>query len=505
MAADHPEGAVIRTRPRQGRVRTWAEFLALRGFAAVIRALPWARAQAVGRALGRLAFRWLRRRRAIALANLQAAFPDRTGGERTAAARAVFEQVGSTVTEFAWAARFDREALLRAVSIEGREHLDAALVRGRGVVIVSAHFGNWELTGLAVSALGCPLDVVGRALDNRLIDAWVNRERRRFGGRVINSKSPAALREMLRSLHENRAVALLLDQTVIGDRGVFVDFLGRLAYTHKVLALLARKTGATVLPVFALRAADGQTRVVIEPPLVLVTTPDRDADVLENTQRVSRVIERRIRERPELWMWLHDRWRKQPPAAAAAVFLDRDGTVSEEVGYIRRLEDLALIPGAAAAIRALNQRGIRTILVTNQSGIARGYYPEAFVRQVNDRLGALLAARGARLDAIYFCPHHPTEGSGPERRDCGCRKPRAGMVLAAVRDLGIDPRRAFVVGDKRVDIEMARRVGATGILVLTGYGAAELEHGAGTRPERVAKDLAEAVAMILEQVPAGTA
>ena len=143
-----------------------------------------------------------------------------------------------------------------------------------------------------------------------------------------------------------------------------------------------------------------------------------------------------------------------------AVFLDRDGTVTEEVGYVNHLDRLKLIPGAASAISRLNRAGILVILATNQAGVARGYFPEELVGQVHRRLEELLAQEGAHLVAIYYCPHHPQVGPPPYRKSCNCRKPAGGMLLEAAEKFSIDLSRSFMVGDKITDPITGMRLGA---------------------------------------------
>jgi D-glycero-D-manno-heptose 1,7-bisphosphate phosphatase len=169
----------------------------------------------------------------------------------------------------------------------------------------------------------------------------------------------------------------------------------------------------------------------------------------------------------------------------AAVFLDRDGTINEEIGYMDRMEKLRLIPGAAEAIRLINASGMKTAVVTNQSGIARGIFTESFVAETHARLGEMLRAEGASLDGIYFCPHHPTEGRGDYLRVCECRKPAPGLLFRAAAELDLDPARSYMVGDTLKDIEAGRRAGAQGILVRTGYGEeAAAELGPGKEPRK---------------------
>ena len=183
---------------------------------------------------------------------------------------------------------------------------------------------------------------------------------------------------------------------------------------------------------------------------------------------------------------------------AVAVFLDRDGTLIEEVGYLDRPERVQLYPWTVDAIRALNRAGLRTVMVTNQSGIARGFFTEDVVKRVHGRIADLLAAGGAHLDAYYYCPHHP-DGKVPEyARACECRKPGRALVDRAVAEFGIDPAASYAVGDRWFDVSLARTVGATGILVRTGYGADE-EHRApaGVAADAVVNNLAEAASWLL--------
>jgi D-glycero-D-manno-heptose 1,7-bisphosphate phosphatase len=178
-----------------------------------------------------------------------------------------------------------------------------------------------------------------------------------------------------------------------------------------------------------------------------------------------------------------------------AVFLDRDGTIAEEVGYLNHISRFRMFPFAADAIRRLNEAGLPVMVVTNQSGVGRGYFPEALVDEVHELMTRQLAAAGARLDAIYYCPHTSAEG-------CESRKPKPGMLERAAREHALDLKRSFVVGDRSADIELARNAGARGILVRTGYGEGELAwHVPKWRiqPDYVAQTLTEAADWILRQ------
>ena len=153
-----------------------------------------------------------------------------------------------------------------------------------------------------------------------------------------------------------------------------------------------------------------------------------------------------------------------------AIFMDRDGTINEEVEYLRRLDELRLFPFTAEAIRLINEHDLWAVVVTNQSGVARGFFDEAFVATVHDRINETLASQGARIDRFYYCPHHPTEGSGPYRMTRDCRKPQTGMLMKAADELGIDLSRSYLIGDTLEDMETARNAGVTGVPVQTGHG-----------------------------------
>lgn len=191
-----------------------------------------------------------------------------------------------------------------------------------------------------------------------------------------------------------------------------------------------------------------------------------------------------------------------PFAVRWGVFLDRDGTVTEEIGYANHPARLRLLPGAAEAIAALNRVGVPAILATNQAGVARGYFTEEVLFETLGHLGGLLGSLGARLDATYYCPHHPSSAFEAYRLACDCRKPGTGMLLQARGELGLDLSRSYVVGDKYSDVTFARAAGACGILVLTGYGLGELTYQRASwpsEPDHIAPDLPGAVDWILNR------
>jgi D-glycero-D-manno-heptose 1,7-bisphosphate phosphatase len=184
-----------------------------------------------------------------------------------------------------------------------------------------------------------------------------------------------------------------------------------------------------------------------------------------------------------------------------AVFLDRDGVINEEVNYLSEPDQLRLIPGAAEAIARLNQVGLPVIVITNQAGVARGYYPEAQIEVVHAALTHQLAQAGAHIDRFYYCPHHPTEGLPLYRMECNCRKPKPGLLLQARQDFDLDLQRCFVIGDNHSDIALSQSTGCRTVLVLTGHGARVWrEWREDFQPEHVAPDLSAAVAWVLKQI-----
>ncbi|MCI5188223.1 MAG: D-glycero-beta-D-manno-heptose 1,7-bisphosphate 7-phosphatase [Candidatus Electrothrix sp. AS4_5] len=186
-----------------------------------------------------------------------------------------------------------------------------------------------------------------------------------------------------------------------------------------------------------------------------------------------------------------------------AVFLDRDGTINEQMGYINHISRFILLPGAATAIRTLNEQNIPVVVVTNQSGLARGYFPPALLDAVHAQMERELAAQDAHIDGLYICPHHPEAKEEQFRKVCTCRKPQTGLLEQAAAELELDLTRSFMVGDRWSDLKCGNRVGATSVLVLTGYGQGDLEYigpEQEIQPDKIAEDLSEAVDWIIEQL-----
>lgn len=185
-----------------------------------------------------------------------------------------------------------------------------------------------------------------------------------------------------------------------------------------------------------------------------------------------------------------------------AVFLDRDGTINEQMGYINHLSRFVLLPGVPEAIRLLNKNNFLAIIVSNQSGVARGYFPIDLVHEVHEFLKASLKERGATIDGIFFCPHHPRGEVSEYGSACDCRKPKTGLIDMACESFDINLSNSYVVGDRYIDMELAHRIHLDGIMIKTGYGLGEIEHILPKKPIKpihIAGDLLDAVRWIIDR------
>ena len=315
-------------RPRRP-IRHRAEYLAVLAVQRLVRAMPRRWAAALGGGLGRLFHRWDDRRRNTAVRNVRAALPGRTDDEHRAIVASAFANVGRHVIELL---RFDAmrvEEMMALVEFEGAEHVEQALGAGRGAMFYTGHFGFWELHVMAHAVRFEPIVMVARTLDNPLLEAMIARVRTRVGTRVIPRQG--AVRGLLRGLLEHRSVGMMVDQHMQDRSAVTVKFLGRPAATTSAIAALALRTGAPVIPVFTVPRPGQRYRVVYEPP---VEMPDpRGADAVQVlTQRCTDVLESYVRRQPDLWLWMHRRWRlcdAPPDAAPRSDSADSPGVVAE--------------------------------------------------------------------------------------------------------------------------------------------------------------------------------
>ncbi len=261
--------------------------------------------------LGRFWFHLDAKHRRIALNNLKLAWGDELDESgRLDIARRNFVHLAKVMLELPYLRKLTPEKLGEIVTFRGLEHFNAALHKGKGVLVLASHFGNWEIMALAFSLQYRPINIVVRPLDNPLLDTLLTKIRTRGGNRMIAKKG--SVRKILRLLARGEVVALLIDQNLAWYDGVFVPFFKEIACTNKTLSSLALRTDAPVIPAYNIRERNSSYRIVVEPEVVLVRTGDTRGDIEENTARFNRIIERYVRRHPEQWLWVHQRWKTRP-------------------------------------------------------------------------------------------------------------------------------------------------------------------------------------------------
>jgi Kdo2-lipid IVA lauroyltransferase/acyltransferase len=291
------------------------EYWLVASVAFCIRNLPWGVVSAAGEALGTAFYSLDVPRRRVALDNLARAFPTRSLQERRAIAQRVFRHFGRMLFELLKFSTLSADEMLSRVEFEGAERARQAYAAGHGAFFLTAHFGCWETNGLVHALHLAPIGVMARALDNPLLHDLLERVRQCTGNWVIYRKG--GIRRTLRALESGQGVAILIDQHIHGADAVHVDFFNRPAATTTALAALALRTGAPVIPVFAIPTAPGRYRMVYEHAVEM--PPANSADpVREFTQRCTDVLEMYVRRYPELWLWMHRRWRDPGPGAGPA-------------------------------------------------------------------------------------------------------------------------------------------------------------------------------------------
>ena len=274
-------------------------------------ALPRKVSLCLARGVAVLAYRSLGHLRRTAARNLNLAFPHWTPERTRLVVRGVFQNFGRLLAEFSRLPKLNRDNISQVVVYDGFDHFAESLRRGNGTLFLTAHYGAWELCSFAHALYGHRLKFVVRPIDNPYLDRLVNAYRTASGNQVIPKKG--SLREMLRTLKRNEGVGILIDQNTTRDAGVFVDFFGLQACTTSVLAALALRTGATVIPgVLIWDSARKIHRLRFEPPVKIVQTGDSRADIVENTARFNKILEGLVRQHPDQWLWVHRRWKTRP-------------------------------------------------------------------------------------------------------------------------------------------------------------------------------------------------
>ena len=254
-------------------------------------------------------------RRIIALDNLHHAFPEKSEDEIVAIAKGVYRNFGILMAEFVEIPRLNAERVSRIMNIQGMENYVKAKAKNKGVIMLTGHFGNWELMAAVFPLVGDSMTVLYRPFDNPVIEDLVFRVRSSTGNRFIAAER--ALREMLKCLGSRKTLGLLIDQNWDRKESCFVEFFNRPACTSAGLAYLVLRTGAPVLPCFLSRQRDGTYLLQIGAELETIDTGDMEADIVANTQRYTDVIEEVVRRHPEQWFWVHQRWKTKPRSAGA--------------------------------------------------------------------------------------------------------------------------------------------------------------------------------------------
>jgi KDO2-lipid IV(A) lauroyltransferase len=288
------------------KIRHRFEYAAVAAVIEVVRWLPMQAVLAAGSFVGMTFYFFDRSHRRLAIKNLRAAFPLRSEDECRAIARGMFSHFGRLLTVLLKFSTLRREEMLALVEFEGEERVVAAHEEGRGVLLFTGHFGFWEINALVHALEIKPMAVLARPLDNPLLHDLLQSARQRTGNSVIYRRG--AIRRVLRALADNQAVAILIDQHIQTADAVYVDFFNRPAATTSALAALALRTGAPVVPVFALPQPGGRFRMVYEHAVEPPRGDDPDA-IRAFTQRCTDVLEMYVRRYPELWLWMHRRWR----------------------------------------------------------------------------------------------------------------------------------------------------------------------------------------------------
>ncbi|HET6488138.1 MAG TPA: lysophospholipid acyltransferase family protein [Syntrophales bacterium] len=276
----------------------------------LFRLIPLGVRRAIFKALFRLFYHASAKQRLIALHNLSRAYPEKSIDEIVEIAKGVYRHMGIVLAELFEMPFITRETLADWVTVEGLEHVEAALAKGKGVLSIVAHFGNWELMTVAVPMLIRPMQIIYRPLDSPIMDNLLGWSRTKHGNSLIPKGGSG--RRIIRLLKENNPIGILSDQNVDKNEGVFVDFFGRPACTSVGTAVLAMQSGAPVIPAFMPRMPDGRYKLIILPPVEVSRTDDYESDLVVTTQRFTKVVEDMVRKYPDQWFWIHQRWKTKP-------------------------------------------------------------------------------------------------------------------------------------------------------------------------------------------------
>jgi KDO2-lipid IV(A) lauroyltransferase len=293
-------------------MRYWLEYLPVRLIAFTLRWLPRPAARACGAAIAILAYWAVSRLRSVGRQNLEMAFPEKSPEERERILKSEYLSLGRLLAEVPKFPTYTKENVERIAIYDGLENYTEAAARGKGVLLMTAHMGGWEIGSFVHSLHGCWINIIVRNLDNPLLDRWV-RQMREMHGNKTHDKDEFA-RGLLAAMKRGETVGALMDTNMTPPQGVFVNFFGIPACTAAGLARVARHSGAAVVPAFTIWDEKlDKYRIRFEPAIPLVITDDAEADTVNNTQNYTAAIETAIRRNPGQWLWVHRRWKTRPP------------------------------------------------------------------------------------------------------------------------------------------------------------------------------------------------
>lgn len=293
---------------KKNKAVQYVEYCIVQIFCFIIRILPYWAALKTGEGLGLIAGNVFGLRRKVLLDNLSIAFPDKSLKEKQDIAYGTWKNIGRNLIEFIRLPGLSHEDLHKHIIWEGRQYLDEALSRGKGVILVTAHFGIWDLTGASMAKAGYPLCIVARTMDNKLLDTIATNIRKSSGAKVIFRRN--GIRHMLKCIKQNMIVGILMDQNM--SSGIAVDFFSKAAATTPVAGYLTLKTGAPVIPVHGICLGYKKYKIIFEPEVVYKNTHDKDKDIQSYTLRLNKLIQSWIISNPDHWFWVHNRWKKRP-------------------------------------------------------------------------------------------------------------------------------------------------------------------------------------------------
>lgn len=472
----------------------------------------------LGAVLGWVWYRLIPLRRADARRAAARAFPEKSVREREEIVRKNFVHLVQSLLEAIAFIAYPKERLQSLVRFEGLvEAVEAARAAGKGTIAISIHIGSFELCmgSFGIFQPHVPIVIIARVPKAGFARRMLEAVRAKTKMEVLPPKG--SLPRVVKRLNDDRAIlGFVIDQNMPRKRGVFVPFLGQVASTTIGFSLIARRSGAVVVPGWNERQPDGTHVGHWGPPLALSDHPHPRIAALNDALAMSKLAETWVHRRPEQWFWVHRRWKTQPQPGdvvrtdrgleihgkgRAGVLLDRDGVINREIGRgVVAPEELSLVPGAAEAIRRLNGAGVPVLVVTNQANVARGVIDEAQLGRIHEHLAGLLAKEGATLDRIYYCPHHPTEGKGAYAVACDCRKPLPGLVKKAMLEWDLNPGASLYVGDRETDVKAAQAADLRVAVVSNGWAHTTWVPPENAKPDETHENLIAAVDTFLDRI-----